>query len=107
MCHLKGTRGRPATQKTTRWEGRRERGAAETWGLNNLERGLMLNHAAGTAIGYVMYELASKASMTVMPGGCPICVATEASLRHLPPELRDGARVVNSGAEILAVLDEH
>jgi hypothetical protein len=79
-------------------------GEADVYGLHT--EGLMVNHAGGRAIWDVFYELAAKASLAIMPVGCPTCVASEAGLRDLPEELRKEARVVRDGAELLASLEE-
>ena len=73
-------------------------GAADVYGLGS--DCLMINHASGTLIWQVMVDVARAAGYVILPVGVPACVVREEMIGDLPGELRDGAVVVRSGAEL-------
>jgi hypothetical protein len=80
-------------------------GEADIYGIDEAEWGLMVNHASGRAIWDLLFELASKFSVAIMPVGCPTCVTSREALAHLPEGLRAGARVVSTAADLLAAVN--
>lgn len=79
-------------------------GGADAFGVDSLDRGLMINHASGLAVWDVMYELARAGGYAIMPAGCATCVTSEERLSGLPDGLGDDARVISSGTDLLAVI---
>jgi len=79
-------------------------GGAEVQGMETLESGLMVSHAAGRAVWDLLFELASAGRMGVMPTGCPSCAVDPSLIDELPPSVPAG-KLVTSGADILAVVE--
>ena len=72
--------------------------------LSEPRRGLMVNHAGGEAVFEVLAQLAIRASLTIIPIGCPVFVPREAAIDDLPSELRRDVRVTRSGRELLEAI---
>jgi hypothetical protein len=79
-------------------------GGAEVYGINDLRSGVSFKYLSGDAIWNVVYELASRAGLAVIPLGCPTCVCAPELVDDLPPELRRSTSVVSSGEQILGVV---
>ena len=79
-------------------------GEADVYGMDDTAGGLMVNHISGVAVWEVVFQVAASARFAVLPVGCSTCVPAAAMVADLPPELADGANVVTSGADILAVV---
>ena len=67
--------------------------------------GLMFNHA-GPAIYHLMYDVAVAGDMAIVPPDAGPFVVREEQKDHLPPDLRDEAVVVESGAELLRAIEQ-
>ena len=80
-------------------------GEADVYGIDNPGSGLMINHASGRAVWDVLFELAERTGMAVMPAGCRWSV-TDAGLIDALPAVSPPAAVVTSGADILATLED-
>jgi hypothetical protein len=81
-----------------------EDGGTDVYGLDHPEQGLMLNHAEGRRIWDVIVDVARAGGLVIMPVGCPSCVVDPDLAGHLPPEA-PAARIVGSGAEVLAIVE--
>lgn len=81
-------------------------GSADLYGYDDLERGFMVNHAAGHAVWDLLVAVASMGPFAIMPVGCPTCVADVSMLSDLPSVLADGAVVVSSGSQLLRVIEQ-
>ena len=79
-------------------------GGADIYGLDTSVQSLMINHASGTAVWDLIYDLAQSAGLAVMPVGCPTCVTDNHALSDLPPELASSAIIVSSADELLLVV---
>lgn len=78
-------------------------GGADVYGLGSTD-GIMVNHAAGARIWDAMVEVAGRARLAIIPVGCPTCVTDASLIDELPGELRQEARVVTTGEELLGVI---
>jgi hypothetical protein len=82
-------------------------GSAEIYGLDNTPlTGLSFNRVRGQAIYELIYDVAFLGNWVVIPQDCAACLIHEDQAGALPAELTDqyGYRVVNSGADIRAVV---
>lgn len=79
-------------------------GEADVHGYDDPSTGLMVNHASGNKVWDLLADLAHSAGLVVMPVGASVCVASEAMVDELPDELRHDVVVVQSGADLLAVI---
>jgi hypothetical protein len=75
-------------------------GAADVYGLDTADKGIMVNHASGMAIWDVLFTTASEADLTIFAPGSPACIPRSDLLQHLPDELRHDAQVIASGREL-------
>jgi len=78
---------------------RTDDGEADVYGVGS--DSLMINHASGTLIWQVVVDVAEAGGYVILPIGVPACLVREEMTGDLPGELRDGAVVVRSGAELL------
>jgi hypothetical protein len=76
-------------------------GTADVYGLGD---GLMVNHATGQLIWQILVDVSAASDYAIMPIGRPVCVTREEMIAQLPHELRGGAIVVGSGADLLSVI---
>ncbi len=81
-------------------------GEADLYGYDTLNRGLMVNHAAGSDIWDLLVEVASAGGMVIMPVGCRTCVTDQVAVDDLPSDLATSAVVVASGTDLLRVIQE-
>lgn len=80
-------------------------GEADVYGLATCDA-LMFSHVSGRAVWDVIVEVAAAASYAILPDDGPACVTSPDLLADLPGDLRADARVVGSGAELLAVIQQ-
>lgn len=78
-------------------------GSAEIYGVDS--DSMMATHIEGLGAWSLLVEAARAASWVIMPVGCPTCVFDEVQLGQLPAELRDDARIITSGEDLLAVIE--
>lgn len=81
-------------------------GTADVYGLATPDRGFLFNHVEGRAAWDVIYAVAHAARFVVMPVGCDTLLVDAAQRDELPDELHDDVRVISSGAELLAALED-
>lgn len=79
-------------------------GGADVYGFGTPD-GLMINHASGRAVWDVMFAVAVACGYSVLPPGCPTCVTAAGQRAHLPTALQDESVVVESGADLLRVVE--
>lgn len=77
-------------------------GTADVYGLT--EDSMMVNHVEGAGLWSLLVEAARAGRWAIMPIGCPVCVFDEAMLADLPDELRSDAAIVESAAEVVALI---
>jgi hypothetical protein len=75
-------------------------GEADLHGFEDLTRGFMVNGASGDEVWDLLWEVASRAGLTIMPVGCPSAVPAEQLLGDLPEPLGVSAAVIGSGADL-------
>lgn len=79
-------------------------GGADVY-ISDPSRGAMVNHASGTAVWNLMYDLAVAGRFAIVPVGCGTCVPDAG----MADEVRDYApqpiTVVRSGTELLQVVE--
>jgi hypothetical protein len=82
-------------------------GSTEIYGLGESPlTSVLFAGPEGRVIWDVIYEVADAADWIILPEGYPAIVLSEASAASIPPELlEDGYRVVESGADLFAVID--
>jgi hypothetical protein len=80
-------------------------GGANVFGVDDFGDGLMINHASGRAVWDVMFDLAHAGGYAVMPIGCPACVISSLHVVGLPDGLREDAVVIESGEDLLRVVE--
>lgn len=79
-------------------------GGASLYGYDDLERGFMVNHAAGNIIWDILVTVASVGPYVIMPTGCPACATDESMLADLPSRIAAGAKIVSSGNDLLRAI---
>jgi hypothetical protein len=77
-------------------------GDAEIFGLDSAADGFMLSHASGSIIWDAVVRVAEVAGMAIIPVGCPACVTRAELVEHLPDELKEDVRVVETGRQLVA-----
>jgi hypothetical protein len=82
---------------------RTDDGEADVYGLGD---GLMVNHASGQLIWQVLVDVSAASDYAIMPIGHPVCVTRKEMIDQLPPELRDAAVVIGSGADLISVMTD-
>jgi hypothetical protein len=74
----------------------------------DLERDNMtVNHVTGSDPWDLLVKGAQAANWVILPLDCPICLTGPGQREELPEELGDDIVYVDSGAELLAILDSH
>jgi hypothetical protein len=66
---------------------------------------MMANHVSGRDPWELLFKGAQAAGWVIMPVGCPTCLTHEGQLRELPEELQEPVVAVNSGADLVAVVE--
>lgn len=79
-------------------------GGADLFGYDDLDTGFMVNHIEGSEAWELIVRAAAASGLAIMPVGCPVCVTADESVSDLPAALAGDARVVESGAALLAVV---
>jgi hypothetical protein len=79
-------------------------GGADVYGLDSAADGFMVNHAAGEVIWDALFAAADAAGLSILPVGSPACVPRPELIADLPDDLRDDARVISSGRDLLEVI---
>jgi hypothetical protein len=79
-------------------------GGADVY-IRDPSAGAMVNHASGSAVWDLMYELAIAGRFAVLPIGCGTCVPTPAMADELPNYAPRPITVVGSGGATAALLD--
>ncbi|MCE5291148.1 MAG: hypothetical protein LLG14_18195 [Nocardiaceae bacterium] len=69
------------------------------------ESGMMANHVGGRDPWDLLVSGARAAGWVIMPTGCPTFVTDAEQFAHLPEALQEGAVLVTTGAELLAVIE--
>ena len=77
-------------------------GTADVYGLT--DDSMMVNHIEGAGLWSLLVEAARAGRWAIMPIGCPVCVFDKAMLADLPDELRSDATIVESAAEVVALI---
>ena len=77
-------------------------GEADLYGWDDLATAFMVNHVSGEQAYDVLFEVALRAGLAIMPVGCPTAVTSEETVADLPTELAGDVVVVRSGAELLS-----
>jgi hypothetical protein len=68
--------------------------------------GLMFSRVEGRAF-ELIFEVARAAGLVVMPVGCPVCVAAEAQIAHLPEDLAaDGVVQIAGGDQLREIIED-
>jgi hypothetical protein len=67
--------------------------------------GFMVNHVSGREAWDVLFAMASRAHLAILPVGCATVATSAADRAGLPPELMADAVVLRSGAELLASIE--
>jgi len=66
---------------------------------------MMANRISGQDPWDLLVKGAQAAGWVIMPVGCPTCLTQQGQLRELPEELQEPVAVVNSGADLVAVVE--
>jgi hypothetical protein len=66
---------------------------------------MLANHITGRDPWDLLVRGAAAAGWVILPVGCPTCLTHEDQKHHLPDELREGAVIVRSGADLLRVIE--
>lgn len=69
------------------------------------EDSLMVSHIEGAAVFDLLLEAARAGRWTIMPIGVPPAVTDVDLLAHLPDGLSDGAVIVETGADLLRLIE--
>jgi hypothetical protein len=80
-------------------------GDAAIYGLNDLGSGFMVNHITGKEAWDLLVAVAGQGGMAILPVGCPAVVTSEDRLADLPDGLREDARVVHTGADLVRLIE--
>jgi hypothetical protein len=67
--------------------------------------GIMVNHVSVREAWDVLFAVASRAHLAILPVGCATVATSAADRAELPPELMADAVVLRSGAELLASIE--
>jgi hypothetical protein len=67
--------------------------------------GMLANHITGRDPWDLLVKGAAAAGWVILPVGCPTCLTHEDQEHDLPDELREGAVIVRSGADLLGVIE--
>jgi hypothetical protein len=68
------------------------------------DAGMMANHISGLDPWDLQVRGAQAANWVIMPVGCPTCLTQPGQLEELPEELRDDMVVVETAADLRAVI---
>lgn len=68
---------------------------------------MTVNHVTGSDPWDLLVKGAQAANWVILPLDCPICLTGPGQREELPEELGDDIEYVDSGAELLAILDSH
>lgn len=79
-----------------------EDGGAQLFGTERLETGFSVNHADGLEVWDFLVDVARALDLAIVTPDCPVAVCRPELLDDIPSELREGAVVVTSGAELIA-----
>jgi hypothetical protein len=71
------------------------------------DEGMMANHISGLDPWDLLVRGAQAANWVIMPVGCPTCLTQPGQLEELPEELQDDVVVVETAADLLAVIESH
>lgn len=66
--------------------------------------GMMINHFSAGQVLDLVVAFARAADAVIMPVGCPTCVINAGQIPHLPEQLRNGTRLVGTGADLAAAI---
>jgi hypothetical protein len=69
------------------------------------EGGMMANHIAGKDAWDLLVQGARAANWVIMPAGCPTCLTQPGQQEELPDGLDGAAMVVETGADLRAVIE--
>ncbi|MCE5289150.1 MAG: hypothetical protein LLG14_07880 [Nocardiaceae bacterium] len=69
------------------------------------DSGMMANHVEGRDPWDLLVSGARAAGWVILPTGCPTLVTDTEQFAHLPEALQEGAVLVTTGAELLAVIE--
>lgn len=67
--------------------------------------GMMANHISGRDAWDLLLKGAESANWVIMPLDCPTCLTQPGQREELPEELRDDVVVVETGADLRAVIE--
>src|SRR5262245_18451139 len=82
------------------WHLRAGLSSAELYGVENLGTGFMVTHVDGDELWDVLVQVARACDLVIMPVGVATAITRPDQVRHLPEEIREGAELVTSGAEL-------
>lgn len=69
--------------------------------------GMMASHVSGRDPWDLLVRGAQAANWVIMPMDCPTCVTQPGQREELPDELAPDVVAVDSGAELMAVIESH
>lgn len=69
--------------------------------------GMMANHITGRDPWNLLVQGAAAANWVIMPQDCPTCLTAQEQLANLPEELDHDVVVVQTGSEVLALIESH
>lgn len=71
-----------------------------------VENSMLVQHVSDQRMWDLLVRGAREADWVILPTGCPPCITAESQRLHLPAELEEDARLVQSGTELLRVIGE-
>lgn len=86
------------------WALRAGSSTAEIYGLEDLTS-FMVTHIEGGQIYDVLVRIAAQLDLVILAAGAPAALTRAEQQPHLPDELRLDAKLVASGAELLALIE--
>jgi hypothetical protein len=80
-------------------------GDAAIYGLDDPGSGFMVNHISGGQAWDVLVAVARRGGLAILPVGCPAAVTNEDQLSDLPDRLRENAKVVHTGEDLVRLIE--
>ena len=87
------------------WDLRTGNSRAEIYGLDDLASGFMVTHVAGAELYDVLVRVAALCDLVILMPGLPAALTRDEQQRHLPEEIRVDAKLVTSGADLVALIE--